>query len=49
MFPTSLFPMHYSLLLMRSDGVEYTLLKVPVNMSKSEKCERGIYSQGLML
>jgi hypothetical protein len=31
MFPTPLFPMHYSLLFMRSDGVEYILLIVPVD------------------
>lgn len=46
-FPTPLFPMHYSLLFMRSDGVEYILMTVPVN--KSEKCDCGICSQGLML
>lgn len=47
MFPPPLLPVHYSLLFMRSDGLEYVLLTVPIN--KSEKCECGIYSQCLLL
>jgi hypothetical protein len=34
MFPTPLLPVHYSLLFMRSDGLEYVLLTVPLNKSE---------------
>lgn len=47
MFPPPLLPVHYSLLFMRSDGLENVLLTMSLN--KSEKCECGVYSQCLIL